>query len=65
MNLSDIQHLFTYTEWANGLTLDAAEKLTSDQLLRDAQISHGSILGTLAHMAAPNGSGWSAGKENR
>jgi uncharacterized damage-inducible protein DinB len=51
MNLTDIQHLFTYTEWANGLTLDAAEKLTSDQLLQDVQISHGSILGTLAHMA--------------
>lgn len=51
MNLNDIQHLFTYTEWANGLTLDAAEKLSSDQLLRDVQISHGSILGTLAHMA--------------
>jgi uncharacterized damage-inducible protein DinB len=51
MNLTDIQDLFIYTEWANGLTLDAAEKLSSDQLLREVQISHGSILGTLAHMA--------------
>src|SRR5262249_41040656 len=38
-------------EWANGLTLDAAEKLPAEQLVRDVQISHGSILGTLAHMA--------------
>jgi uncharacterized damage-inducible protein DinB len=51
MNVTEIQQLFTYTEWANGLTLDAAEKLSSDQLLQDVQISHGSILGTLAHMA--------------
>jgi uncharacterized damage-inducible protein DinB len=31
--------------------LDAAEKLSSDQLLQDVGISHKSILGTLAHMA--------------
>ena len=51
MNVSEIQHLYKYTEWANGLVLDAAEKLSSDQLLKNVQISHQSILGTLAHMA--------------
>jgi len=51
MNISEIRHLFAYTEWANGLVLDAAEKLTKEQLLRDVQISHISILGTLQHMA--------------
>ena len=52
MNLSDIQQLFAYTEWANALALDAAEKLTPEQLKADRQISHGSIWGTLVHMAA-------------
>lgn len=51
MTLNDIQHLFAYTEWANALALDAAEKLTPEQLTQDRQISHGSILGTLLHMA--------------
>ncbi len=52
MNLADINQLFAYTEWANALTLDAAEKLTPEQLHADRQISHGSIWGTLTHMAA-------------
>ena len=51
MNLSDIKHLFDYTEWANGLALDAAGKLSDENLRRDVGISHGSIFGTLLHMA--------------
>lgn len=51
MNLNDIRQLFDYTECANHLALDAAEKLTDEQLRQDVKISHGSILGTLAHMA--------------
>jgi len=51
MNLSDIRHLFDYTEWANDLALDAAAKLGDDELRRDFKISHGSIFGTLLHMA--------------
>lgn len=51
MNLKDIRQLFDYTEYANHLVLDAAEKLTDEQLRRDVKISHGSIFGTLAHMA--------------
>ena len=51
MNVSEMRHLYAYTEWANGLVLDAAEKLSPEQLLRNVQISHTSILGTLAHMA--------------
>jgi uncharacterized damage-inducible protein DinB len=51
MNVSEIRQLYVYTEWANGLVLDAAEKLSSEQLLQNVQISHKSILGTLAHMA--------------
>lgn len=51
MNISDIRHLFDYTEWANDLAMDAANNLTDEQLQRDFGISHGSILGTLTHMA--------------
>jgi uncharacterized damage-inducible protein DinB len=51
MNLSDIRHLFDYTEWANELALKAAAELSDEDLRRDFKISHGSILGTLLHMA--------------
>ena len=51
MNLSDIRNLFDYTEWANGLALEAAGKLSDENLRREVNISHGSIFGTLLHMA--------------
>src|SRR5882724_175090 len=51
MNQSDVKHLFDYTEWANGLALSAAANLSDENLHRDFNISHGSIFGTLRHMA--------------
>jgi len=51
MNLSDIKQLFTYTEWANDLAMEAAAKLPDEGLHRDFGISHKSIFGTLVHMA--------------
>ena len=51
MNLADVRHLFDYTEWANGLALEAAAQLPDEDLGRDVNISHGSIFGTLLHMA--------------
>ena len=51
MNVSDIRHLFDYTEWANQLAMDAAAKLTDEDLRRDVGISHRSVFGTLLHMA--------------
>jgi len=51
VNLSDIRHLFDYTEWANRLAMDAAAKLPDEDLRRDVGISHKSIFGTLLHMA--------------
>src|SRR2546427_5399605 len=51
MNQSDIKHLFDYTEWANGLAFNAAAELSDESLRRDVGISHGSIFGTLLHMA--------------
>ena len=51
MNLSDIRHLFDYTEWANELMLNAAAELSDEDIRRDFKISHCSIFGTLLHMA--------------
>src|SRR3989441_13086136 len=51
MNLTDTRHLFDYTEWANSLAMDAAAKLSDENLRCDVGISHKSILGTLLHMA--------------
>jgi uncharacterized damage-inducible protein DinB len=51
VNLDDIRRLFDYTDYANGLALDAAEELTEEQRRYDFKSSHGSIHGTLVHMA--------------
>lgn len=51
MDLADIQRLLDYTEWANSLALAAAAKLPDESLRRNVGISHGSIFGTLLHMA--------------
>ena len=51
MNLAHIRQLFDYTEWANDLAIDAASKLSDENLMRDFGISHKSIFGTLVHMA--------------
>jgi uncharacterized damage-inducible protein DinB len=51
VNLNDISGLFDYTEYANGLALDAAEKLTEEQRRYDFKSSHSSIHGALVHMA--------------
>jgi uncharacterized damage-inducible protein DinB len=48
--LSDLltQH-FDYTRHASMLVLEAAKKLTPDELTRDMKVSHTSVLGTLTH----------------
>src|SRR5262249_45837374 len=51
MNLADVKHLFDYTEWANDRAMNAAAKLSDENLRRDVSISHKSIFGTLLHMA--------------
>ena len=58
MNLADIRHLFDYTEWANDLAIDAATKLSDENLRRDFGISHKSIFGTLVHMAGAEWIWW-------
>ena len=51
MNIQDIRRLFDYTEWANQLAMDAANRLPEEDLRRDVGCSHQSIFGTLVHMA--------------
>jgi len=51
MDLTNINQLFNYTEWANNLAMDVAAKLSDDNLRRDVGISHQCIFGTLLHMA--------------
>ena len=51
MNLSDIKRQFDYMEWANDLAMTAAANLPDESLHRETGISHGSIFGTLLHMA--------------
>lgn len=51
MNRRDVEALFAYTEWANDLVLAAAVEVPDADLRAPRGISHGSILGTLTHMA--------------
>lgn len=51
MYLSHITAQLNYTEWANELAMEAAATLSNEDLCRNVGISHGSIFGTLLHMA--------------
>jgi uncharacterized damage-inducible protein DinB len=46
----EILTLFGYNEWANLRVLDLADKLTFDERRAAAQVSHGSLDGTLVHI---------------
>ena len=46
------RQLLLYTLWADRLMLDAVREVTPEDLTRDAGVSFGSLLGTMAHMLA-------------
>jgi len=48
---SVVRELLLYMLWADRLTLKAARDVRPEDLTRDAGISFGSLLGTMAHMA--------------
>ena len=50
MNRQDIHTLYEFNRWANGRTLEAAEKLGPDAFLQDLKNSFPSIRDTLAHI---------------
>jgi len=49
MNKNDIVTLFEYNYWANARVLNAAAKVTPEQFVALANLSHGSLRGTLVH----------------
>jgi len=50
MNLQDVIALYEYNRWANGRTLEAAEKLDREALVKDLKNSFPSVRDTLAHI---------------
>lgn len=50
MTPAEIQTHLKYSTWASQRLLDAARKLSADDLTRNVGVSHGSILGTLSHI---------------
>lgn len=50
MNVTDVQSLFAYDEWANGRLTAAASQLTSEEYTRELGASFGSVRGTLVHI---------------
>jgi uncharacterized damage-inducible protein DinB len=52
MNKSDIEFLYRFNAWANDLTLDVAQKVSSDQLNEKRGSSFSSLRDTLEHIFA-------------
>src|SRR2546430_15918252 len=50
MSPDEIRTLFDYNAWANRRSLDAAEKLTGEQLTRQMGSSFSSVRDTLVHI---------------
>lgn len=50
MTAADLQRHIRYSNWASRLLLDAVRQLPPGELERPTGISHGSILGTMAHL---------------
>ena len=50
MNASDIKLFYEYNAWANGRILDAAEKVSAEQLLQGNNLGWGSLRGALVHI---------------
>lgn len=50
MDPSEIRLFCDYNYWANHQVLDAARRITAAQLVAPAPVSHGSVLGALAHV---------------
>jgi uncharacterized damage-inducible protein DinB len=52
MTLEEVRTLFKYNAWANERLLSALGSLDPERFARHLKASHGSIRGTLAHLAA-------------
>jgi uncharacterized damage-inducible protein DinB len=49
MNTTNVQSLFDYNYWVNQRILDAAAGLSAEKFAAPADVSHGSLRGTLVH----------------
>lgn len=52
MHVDEIAQLWDYNYWANARVLEAAGRLSDDDLTAPANLSHGSIFGALVHVLA-------------
>lgn len=52
MTLEEVRMLFAYDTWANGLLLDAIERLPLEKQKLDLKVSHGNLFGTMVHVVA-------------
>lgn len=50
MRAEEVTLLFAYNAWANARVLDAAAKVTTEQFVQPAGLSHGSLRGALVHV---------------
>jgi uncharacterized damage-inducible protein DinB len=50
MDKNDLTLLFAYNRWANGRVLEASRQLIPEQRIAPAQVSFGSLMGTLVHI---------------
>jgi uncharacterized damage-inducible protein DinB len=50
VNKTDILTLYDYNYWANRQVLEASEKVSFEQFVAPAQVSHGSLRGSLVHV---------------
>ena len=50
MNRQDIELLYQYDRWANGLVFECASKLSEEQFTKDMHSSHPSVRDTLVHI---------------
>lgn len=51
MTLSEVKRLYDYNAWANRRVSDTLRLLDQERFIRDLRSSHGSIRGTVAHLA--------------
>lgn len=50
MRAEEVALLFAYNAWANARVLDAAARVSAEQFVQPARLSHGSVRGALVHV---------------
>ena len=58
MTVHDLERLYDYGYWANGVLFRALSQLTADQYTQNVAGSYGSIRNTLVHALRAEWAGW-------